>query len=58
MENNFIRNLEKLRSDTLSKAIMISNLKKILLKYYPIGTKLIITKDYYKIEVPEENENN
>lgn len=30
MEKNFIRNLENLRSDTLSMAIMKSNLKRTL----------------------------
>jgi len=45
--------LSRLRHDTLANATGIHSIMEILVKYYPPGTKVIITKDYWNIEEPE-----
>lgn len=50
------RALLNLRSDITHKAITSSGLMKILLKYFPMGTTITITKDYFKINEPCKNE--
>ena len=57
MDKQLERDLLRLRSDMVNKAVMTSRLKEMLLKYYPVGTKLIITKDYYRIEEPKTEKN-
>ena len=57
MDKQLVRDLLRLRSDMVNKAVMTSRLKEMLLKYYPVGTKLIITKDYYIIEEPKTEKN-
>ena len=57
MDKQLERDLLRLRSDMVNRAIMTSGLKEMLLKYYPVGTKLIITKDYYRIEEPKTEKN-
>lgn len=56
LDKNNEKALLNLRSDIVSKAIISSRLKEILLKYFPIGTTITITKDYYKINEPCEDE--
>lgn len=42
--------LIRLRHDTLSKATSIDEIMKILQMYYPKETRVIITKDFWKVE--------
>jgi len=57
MDKQLERDLLRLRSDMVNRAVITSRLKELLLKYYPIGTKIIITKDYYTVEEPKKEEN-
>lgn len=50
MDQETIEKLTRLRRDTLAKAPGIDGIRKILCQYFPIGTKIIITKDYWTIE--------
>ena len=56
MTQDIERRLLHLRNNMVDSAVVRSGLKDILLKYYPAGTKIIITKDYYKVEEPESEE--
>lgn len=50
MEEKTVIALKQLRHDILSKATSIDEIMKILLLYYPTGTQVIITKDFWKVE--------
>ena len=54
MDTETIRALDRLRHDMIAESPGIQRIKSILVKYYPAGTKVIITKDWWKIENPEE----
>ena len=56
MTQDIERRLLHLRNNMVDSAVVRSGLKDILLKYYPAGAKIIITKDYYKVEEPESEE--
>lgn len=43
-----IEALERLRTDITNQAA--KELQKILLQYYPIGTEIVVTKDYWKVK--------
>lgn len=43
-----IEALERLRTDITNQAA--KELQKILLRYYPIGTEIVVTKDYWKVK--------
>lgn len=45
--------LLRLRNDLVTNAIEKSELQKILIGYFPKGTTILITKDYWKIEESE-----
>lgn len=46
--------LIRLRNDLVCKAINDSKIQEILLKYFPMRTTITITKDYYEINIPED----
>lgn len=50
MTEEAINALKQLRHDVLSKATSIDEIKKILQLYYPTGTQVVITKDFWKVE--------
>lgn len=52
MRNSDLEALERLRTDMTDKAV--KTLQEILLRYYPLGTKIIVNKDYW--EVTNKNE--
>lgn len=54
MDTETIRALDRLRHDMIAESPGMQRIKSILTKYYPAGTKVIITKDWWKIENPEE----
>lgn len=54
MTQEIERRLLHLRENLVNNAINASRIKDLLLKYYPVGTKIVITKDYYRIEEPKE----
>lgn len=43
-----IEALERLRTDITNQAA--KELQKILLQYYPIGTEIVVTKDYWIVK--------
>lgn len=49
-EEQTINALKQLRHDTLSKATSIDEIMKILQMYYPKETRVVITKDFWKVE--------
>ena len=53
MDEETIAKLSRLRENTLGNAKSIPEICSVLSMYYPNGTKLIITKDYWKVEEPE-----
>lgn len=53
MDEEIISKLSHLRGETLAKAQSLPEIMDVLLKYYPKGTKVIITKDYWTVEEPE-----
>ena len=52
MNKETIYALDRIRYDMLSNPA--HELRQILSKYYEPGTKIIITKDYWKIDKPKE----
>ena len=54
MDTETIRALDRLRHDMITESAGMQRIKSILTKYYPAGTKVIITKDWWKIEEPEK----
>lgn len=55
MNEDIVEGLQNLRYATLSSAQGINQIMDILKKYYPYGTKVIITKDYWEVKVTDEN---
>lgn len=53
MDEETIVKLSRLREETLGNAKSIPEICSVLCMYYPKGTKLIITKDYWRVEEPE-----
>lgn len=49
-EEQTINALKQLRHDVLSKATSIDEIMKILQLYYPTETRVVITKDFWKVE--------
>ena len=48
--------LLRLRNDLINTAIEKSELQKLLIKFFPKGTNIVITKDYWKINEPKEKD--
>ena len=44
------KELERLRNDLMTKAL--AEAQDLLLKYYPVGTTVEVTKDYFKVNLP------
>ena len=50
IQEETINALTRLRDDVLSKATSIAEIMKILWLYYPTETRVVITKDFWKVE--------
>lgn len=50
MEEKTINALIQLRHEILSKATSIDEIMRILRLYYPIETRVVITKDSWRVE--------
>ena len=49
-EEKTISALKQLRYDVLSNATSIDEIMKILQLYYPTGTQVVITKNFWRVE--------
>jgi len=49
MDEETIKKLDTLRHNMVADA-GVHRIMELLLKYYPAGTQVVITKDYWKIE--------
>jgi len=53
-EPGISKELNRIREDMINDTIAKSDVKNILLRYFPIGTTIEITKDYHKIKYPND----
>lgn len=51
IDDKNIKNLSDLRRDFTQEKV--KPLMDILLRYYPIGTEIVVTKDYWEVRNPE-----